>query len=88
MHRVLGEVGFDLIADRIAQVDKITVEVLTALQLEAAQRHIHQHLFEADRVGHGHQDDFTAQHAVGFEFAQALLEVPGHQHARQLVGVQ
>jgi hypothetical protein len=45
-------------------------------------------LVEADGVGHRHQDDLAAQPALGLQRAQALFEVPGHQHAGQFVGVQ
>ncbi|MNT24021.1 hypothetical protein D3C72_1594700 [compost metagenome] len=88
VRRILAQVRFDLIADLVAQVDEVAIEILATLQLEAAQRHIHQHLFQADRVGDRHQYDFAAQQALGFELAQALLEVPGDQHAGQFVGVQ
>ncbi|MNP12817.1 hypothetical protein D3C76_1050680 [compost metagenome] len=86
--RVVAELAFDRIADLFAQIDEPAVEVLPAFELIAAQRYIHQHLFQAGRVGHGHQDDFAAQSASGFQLGQALLEVPRHQHAGHFIGVQ
>ncbi|MNH41772.1 hypothetical protein D3C79_1033320 [compost metagenome] len=82
MGRVLGQVFFDLVADAVRQVDEIAVEVLAALQFEAPQWRIQQHLLQADRVGHRYQDDFTLQAALLFKVRQAAFEVPGHQHAR------
>ncbi len=82
------ESGFDVITDLSAEVAEPAIEVLAAFQLVAAQRGVHQHLFQADRVGHGHHDDFAQQAPGVFQFGQTLLQVPGHQHARQLVGMQ
>ncbi|MNS09471.1 hypothetical protein D3C72_409580 [compost metagenome] len=88
MGRVVGQVFFDLVADAVGKVDEVTVEVLAALQFETPQRRVQQHLFQADRVGHRDQDDLALQAALLFQFAEATLEVPGHQHAGQLVGMQ
>ena len=86
--RILAEVALDLVADLIGEIDEAAVEVLAALQFVAPQRHVHQYLFQAHRVGHRHQHDLPAQAALAFQLGQALLEVPGHQHAGQFVGVQ
>ncbi|MNG29644.1 hypothetical protein D3C84_1151130 [compost metagenome] len=45
-------------------------------------------LIKTDGVGHRHQFDHALQLTLAFEFSQALLELPGGAHARQLVGVQ
>ncbi|MNY02455.1 hypothetical protein D3C86_1350270 [compost metagenome] len=86
--RIVTELALYHVADFLTEVDEPAVEVLAAFQLVAAQRHIHQHLFQAHRVGDGHQHDFAAQASGGFQLRQALLEVPGHQHAGHFVGVQ
>ncbi len=86
--RIVTELAFDRVADFLTEVDEPAVEVLAAFQFVATQRHIHQYLFQAHRVGDGHQHDFAAQATGGFQFRQALLEVPGHQHAGHFVGVQ
>ncbi len=86
--RIVAELALDGVADFFAEVDEPAIEVLPALQFVATQRHVHQHLFEADRVGHRHQHDLAAQAAGGFQLRQTLLEVPGDEHARQFVGMQ
>ncbi|MND95921.1 hypothetical protein D3C80_881890 [compost metagenome] len=86
--RIVIQVRFDVVTDFIAQVEKITVEVLAALQFVAPQGDVHQHLLQARRVGDGYQHDFAAQQALSLQGCQTLLEMPGHEHARQLVGMQ
>ena len=88
MRRVVVEQPFNLIADLCAQVQKVAVEILPAFQLVTAQRDVHHHLLQANRVGHGHQHDFAVQAACAFQLGQALFQVPGHQHAGQFIGVQ
>ncbi len=88
MLRVVSQAGFDIIADLRAEVAEPAIEVLPALQLVTAQRRVHQHLFQANRVGDRHHDDFTQQAAGVFQLGQTLFQVPGDQHARQFVSVQ
>ncbi|MCY1423452.1 hypothetical protein D9M71_391630 [compost metagenome] len=88
MRRVLGEVFFDQVADAVRQVDEVAIEVLAALQFKTPQWRIQQHLLQAHRVGHRHQNDLALQSALLFQLDQTALEVPGYQHARQFVGVQ
>jgi hypothetical protein len=85
---IVVQLAFDRVADFFAEVDEPAIEILSTLEVVTAQRHIHQHLLEADRVGHRHEDDFAAQAAGGFKLRQALFEMPGDQHARQFVGMQ
>src|SRR5471030_2969254 len=90
------DVGFGIVAQlstdqrghRSTQFDERTVEILAAAQFETAHMGALQMLIEADRVGHRHQFDYALQLALGFEFGQALLQLPGRAHARQFVGVQ
>lgn len=79
---IIPEQVFDLVADGFTEVDKQAIEVLPALQLIATQRDIHQHLFQAHRIGDGHQHDLAAQAAGRCQLRQLHLEVPRHQHAR------
>ncbi|MNS67268.1 hypothetical protein D3C72_1005160 [compost metagenome] len=86
--RIVTELALDRVADLFTEVDEPAVEVLAAFQFVAAQWYIHQHLFQTHRVGDGYKHDFAAQATGGFQLCQALLEVPGHQHAGHFVGVQ
>jgi len=86
--RIISEQRLDLVAHLITEVDKQAIEVLPALQLVAAQGDIHQHLFQAHRVGDGHQHDLAQQPPSRRQFGEAHLQVPGHQHAGQLIGMQ
>ena len=88
VRRVLGEVFFDQVADAVRQVDEVAIEVLAALQFKTPQWCVQQHLLQAHRVGHRDQNDLALQSALLFQLGQTALEVPGYQHARQLVGVQ
>ena len=88
MLRVLGQQPFDFITDLHAQVQKVAVEVLSAFQLITPQRDVHDHLFQPDRVGHGHHHDFAAQATGAFEFGQVFFQMPRHQHAGQFIGMQ
>ncbi|MNL06986.1 hypothetical protein D3C87_1276440 [compost metagenome] len=47
-----------------------------------------QQLPETQGVGDWHQLDDTVEQAFGFEFAEALFQLPGGAHARQFVSVQ
>ncbi len=85
---VVAQQVFDLIADLLTEVDKQAIEILPAFQLVAAQRNVHQHLLKSHRIGDGHQHDLTAQAPSRRQLRQAQLQVPGHQHARQLIGMQ
>ncbi len=85
---VLSQQVFDLIANLVAEVDKQAIEVLPAFQFVAAQWDVHQHLFQAHRVGDRHQHDFTQQPSGSGQLGKARLQVPGHQHARQFIGMQ
>ena len=86
--RIIAQQFFHLVADVFAEVDEQAIEVLPAFQFVAAQGDVHQHLFQAHRVGDRHQHDFAAQAPDRFKLCQARLEVPGHQHARQFIGMQ
>ena len=88
MRGIVGQKTFDGIANRSAQIEELAVEVLPAGQLKTAYRYVHQHLFKARRVGHRDDHDLAAQSASRLQLGQALLEVPGHQHAGQFIGMQ
>ena len=86
--RIIAQLPVQLSGHRRAQLDEITVEILAAAHLETPLMIALQQLTEAHRVGHRHQFDHAVEQALGFEFGQALFQLPGGAHARQFIGVQ
>ena len=86
--RIITQVPFQLGGHWRAQLDEIPVEVLAAARLETPLMIALKQLAEAQWIGHRHQFDHTVEQALGFEFGQALFQLPSRAHARQFIGVQ
>ncbi|RMS00653.1 hypothetical protein ALP75_203793 [Pseudomonas syringae pv. actinidiae] len=86
--RVIAQLTFQQLGDRLAQLGEVAVEVLAAAELETPLVRALQQLPQAQRVGDRHQFDDAFQRALLFQLGQAFFQFPGGAHARQLVSVQ
>ena len=85
---IITQMPIQLGSHRRAQLDEIPVEILAAACLETTLMIALKQLAEAYGIGHRHQFDHTVEQALGFEFGQALFQLPGRAHPRQFIGVQ
>jgi len=79
---------FDARQHERREIVEIAVEVLHRAELEAAEVIAEHVLRQADRVRHGHDDDFAAQLAGRLERGDLAAQQRGDQHAGQFVRVQ
>ena len=78
----------NLLRDVRGEVGVVAVEVLAGIELKAPHGLVQQALRRANRVGHGHQDDFAVDLAGRVQPFEQRAQVVGGQHARQFFGVQ
>ncbi len=87
--RVVAQLTFQQLGDRLAQLSEVTVEILATAELETALMRALQQLPQAQRVGHRHQFDDTFEEALLLQLGEAFfssqaVRMPGSSSACRL----